>query len=177
MDQCSLGTILTVGLGNDEITVIIASADAAGATHLVDIRAWPHSERHEDHDTKAVANACKVLGLEYDWKLDLSPPPGLRRRYAGRGKSKGVWDEYASGFRQHLRSVEGKRGIASLKHLINTGATVCLLCAERRHSRCHRSLVTERLGQELQFKVVHLVLGEDSVVIPPHPLTEQSALF
>lgn len=172
-----LGTIFTAGLGNDSSKDVVEMVDNAGVTIVVDIRAWAHSKRHEDHDRKAIENLCKVLSVSYDWKLDLAPPPNLRRRFAGITKSKKNWGEYSTWFEEHLKTIEGKRGLSSIKHLVASGANVCLLCAEKHPDLCHRSLVAERLSHMMRVKIVHLVIGENPRVVSPRLITRQSALF
>lgn len=173
----NLGTIITAGLGNDESKDIIEMVDNAGATYLVDIRFWPHNDRHKDHDSKVIGNLCRVLGIEYDWKLDLSPPPQLRRKFSGRKKTMENWKEYSTSFENHLETIEGQRGLSSIKHLVASGANVCLLCAEKHPDRCHRSLVAGRLSQMMKVEVTHLVIGENPRVVRSRTVTRQSLLF
>jgi hypothetical protein len=103
------------------------------------------------------------MGIRYLHFRELAPTPALRQRQ--------VEADEAVGITKRKRTVLGEAFIAGYraerldtfnasKFIEQLGAeaqNVALFCVEREPAACHRSLLAERLRQELGIPVTHLL--------------------
>ncbi len=104
---------------------------------LVDVRDYPLS-RKKGFSKKALAEALSEVGIGYEHWQRLGAPKFLRHRL----RETENWNEYVEGYSEILEVQE--QALTDLAAKARAKA-VCLMCFERDHRECHRSLVAERL--------------------------------
>jgi hypothetical protein len=117
----------------------------------------------------AYANAVRLqselarLGIRYRHCLDLAPSAALRSGQAAGDRvaripkrRRAVLDPgFIAGYRQScLADFNSERFVGALGP---EARRVALFCVEREPAACHRSLVAERLGQDLGGAAIHLM--------------------
>jgi uncharacterized protein (DUF488 family) len=159
--------VYTIGHSTRSAAELLELLREAGVEQLADVRRFPTSKRHPQHNRGALAGALADAGLAYVW---LGESLGGRRRQtvpAEQSRNSG-WDVAA--FRYYadaMSSPEFQAGIAELERLAHARPTA-FMCAERLWWSCHRRLIADLLTVR-GWSVVHLLdIGKRQ----PHKLTE-----
>ncbi len=158
---------VTIGVyGFDEASFFQALADARVDT-VCDIR----RRRGVRGAAYAFANSQRLqaklaaLGIRYLHRLDLAPGPETRQRQHGADTSartakrqrETLDPAFIAAYRQEcLAGFDNQQFVADLGP---EARVVALLCVERESAACHRSLLAERLTEELGARITHVVPG------------------
>ncbi|MDJ0686135.1 MAG: DUF488 domain-containing protein [Alphaproteobacteria bacterium] len=144
-----MNTIFTIGYEGSTIEDFVATMNMTGVNLLVDIREVPIS-RKSGFSKKALSATMTSIGIEYVHLRDLGDPKDGRE-----ASRRGDIASFESIYRNHL---ELKRPQAALKQLIELTSSVrgCLLCYERDHKHCHRSIVAEEMVKRNPIDIRHL---------------------
>jgi uncharacterized protein (DUF488 family) len=158
--------VYTLGHGSRTADELIEVARGAGLARVADVRRFPHSRRHPQHDRTALASALRAAGIEYVW---LGEDLGGRvpEIVPASRSHNGAWREPA--FRRYADAMETPRFRVAFGHLeaLAREAPTALLCAERLWWQCHRRLLAD-LFHVRGWRVVHLLEPDKSM---PHELT------
>ncbi len=154
----SLQPLFTIGYEETTQAAVLDALRAAGITLLVDVRAIAASRRPGFAKSQLAAGVAGV-GIGYLHLRGLGTPP------AGRLAARtGRHDEMRRIYGEHLAGAEAGLGLAQLAELVASGQRVCLLCLERQPHHCHRSLIAERLADDIGCAVEHLApAGKDGI--------------
>jgi uncharacterized protein (DUF488 family) len=158
--------LLTIGVYGFEETAFFETLRQAGVDTFCDIR-WRRGVRGAAY---AFANSARLqtrlaeLGIRYLHLRELAPRPALRKRQDEADKAERttkrkrirLGDVFITGYREECLT-----GFDSRKFIEQLGAqarTAALFCVEREPTACHRSLLAERLAQDLgaEIEVSHL---------------------
>ncbi len=141
--------LYTIGYEGRTVTSLIKALNKAGVERLVDVRMRP-SSRQRGFSLMQLYERLRKAGIQYEHVRELGNPPDIRALwYAG---------EIAKGRRQyraHLKNGSSDQvnylvGLAKL-------SPTAILCCERNHEECHRSVVAEVAGErDESLGVVHL---------------------
>jgi uncharacterized protein (DUF488 family) len=137
-------TVYTVGYEGMTIDSFVALLRAQRIVHLVDIREVALS-RKKGFSKTALSAKLEAARIRYSHVRDLGCPKPIRDRY----RADGNWDRYVRSFCAYLESQTVALG--ALERTLKEGRT-SIMCFEADYTRCHRSLVADRLGGA----VVHL---------------------
>jgi uncharacterized protein (DUF488 family) len=142
-------TIFTIGYERRDGEGLMSLLRDAGVDILADIREKPMS-RVADFRASALQQFCENAGIAYQgW-------PGLGSTESQRDnlKQTGDFAKFAGNFRTYML----KRGKSDLDELaaIAKRKSVALLCYERQHEECHRSIVADLLADRLEASIVAL---------------------
>ncbi len=157
--------ILTIGVYGFSEAAFFEKLRAAGVEILCDIR-WRRGVRGREY---AFANSGRLqkrlgeLGIRYQHFRELAPAPELRKRQVEADKAAGIakrkraalGEAFIAGYREAMSGFDSRKFIESLGAQTRVAA---LVCVERDPAACHRSLLTERLQQDLgaEIEVAHL---------------------
>jgi uncharacterized protein (DUF488 family) len=144
-----VSVLLTIGYEGTTPDEFVAALKAAEAEVVIDVREVAAS-RKRGFSKNALADALAAAGIGYVHLRDLgTPKPG---REAARS---GDRDTFERIFRTHL---SGDPAQQALTEAVDIAAErrACLVCLERDHARCHRSIVAEAMGERADFQVRHL---------------------
>jgi uncharacterized protein (DUF488 family) len=160
------GIVYTVGHGSRTADELLLLLGQSGIARIADVRRYPHSRRHPQHDRKALSEALAGARIEYVWfgeelggRMPETVPPGRSRN--------GAWREPA--FRRYADAMEGPPFRVALGHLESLAreAPTALLCSERLWWQCHRRLLAD-LFHVRGWEVRHLLEPDKTM---PHELT------
>ena len=155
---------VTIGVYGSTQEAFFDALQRAGVDTFCDIR-WRRGVRGSEY---AFVNSARLqrrlaeLKIRYFHFRDLAPTPELRKRQdeadkanrTAKRKRTALSDGFVQAYRQEHLS-----GFNAHKFLERLGAkakTVALFCVEREPAACHRSLLAERLEQDLGISVLHL---------------------
>ncbi|HEV2982299.1 MAG TPA: DUF488 domain-containing protein [Solirubrobacteraceae bacterium] len=156
------GTIYTVGHSTREFSRFAQLLLDAGVDELVDVRRVPHSRRHPQFDSAALARTLAELGIDYRHEEALG---GFRRPLAASGNA--GWEHEAfRGYADYMATPQFTAALARVQQRAATRA-LCLMCAEAQWWRCHRRLISDALVVA-GWRVLHLGVGREPV---EHELT------
>ena len=157
--------IVTIGAYGFSQEVFFQKLQQAGVDTFCDIR-WRRGVRGREY---AFVNSARLqkrlaeLGIRYVHFRELAPSPELRKRQTAADKAAGVakrkrstlGQAFIAGYRDALSGFDSRKFIESLG---NETKTAALFCVERDPAACHRSLLVERLQQDLgaHLDVAHL---------------------
>lgn len=142
-------TIFTVGYERRDGEGLAALLVDVGVTHLADIRERAFS-RKPDFRSTALQRVCKHAGLQYSWWPKLGSTGEQRDELHATGDIVNFMRE----FRQHAAS-QADEVVEQLGHLAKS-ETIALLCYERCHHECHRSVIAEMLHEKIDASIVAL---------------------
>ncbi len=156
MDQPSAPGLLTIGYEGTVQRDVVDTLRHAEAVHLLDVRAVPQS-RKPGFSKRLLAGSLAEAGIAYTHLRGLgTPKPG--RDAARRGDIATMHRIYAA----HLETVEAQVDLARAI-AIAQNERACLLCFERDHGHCHRSIVAGLICEATGSSVIHLVAPLPSI--------------
>jgi uncharacterized protein (DUF488 family) len=156
-------TVATIGVYGFTVSRFLDALHTADVRRLLDVRqrrgvrgpeyAWANARRLQ----AALAEA----GIEYRHHRELAPTTELRqlqyREDDRLGVGKRSRSELAPEYRErYIREILGQIGLAPIVEELPPDAASALLCVERDHYACHRSLIAERLAGDFGLPVLHL---------------------
>ncbi len=160
--------IVTIGVYGFSEAAFFEKLRAAGVDTFCDIR-WRRGVRGREY---AFANSGRLqkrlaeLGIAYLHFRELAPSPELRKRQTEADKTAGIakrkraalGEAFIAGYREAMAGFDSRQFLASLGTKSRVAA---LFCVERDPAACHRSLLAERLQQDLgaEVEVAHLTPG------------------
>lgn len=160
----ALKTIGVYGLDRESF---LAALTGAGVGLLLDVRqrrgvrgseyAWANAQR--------LQAALEEAGIRYAHLKELAPTTEMRelqyREDERKGEGKRSRSVLAPAYvERYTEEVLGQVDLEPIVRFIGKSRAV-LLCVERDHEACHRSLVAERLRDEFGFEVEHLRPTDD----------------
>ena len=149
-------TLFTIGHSDHPITDFLALLGEVHVSTVVDVRAWPRSQRYPHFDTERLREALEGEGMVYHWA---GRQLGGKRDPLPNSHHTALIDDGLRGFADHMDSDAFQRAATQLIALAGRGS-VAVMCAERDPARCHRSLLADYLTLK-GVQVVHLLaLGE-----------------
>lgn len=132
-------TVFTIGYERRDSDDLLARLLDAGVEILVDIRERPFS-RKPDFRAGPLRAACESAGIHYEsW-----PRLGSTEHQRTRLKATGDIGEFRKRFRDFAKRGRSSE-LADLAQLAEN-KTVALICYERVHEECHRSVVADLLA-------------------------------
>lgn len=139
--------IWTIGYERRDGSGLMAALREAGVEHLADIREKPLS-RKADFRAAALRERCEEAGIEYGAWPDLGTPVAQRNRLKATGDLKAFHRTFrAYAMKTMDEPLDRLAGIARKK-------VVALLCYERAHEECHRSVISELLADRLDAGII-----------------------
>ena len=140
--------LLTLGYEKTDIDSYVRKLVDAEVEILID---RPQS-RKKGFSKNGLRAAVECVGIDYLHVRELGDPkPG---RDAARA---GDHDLFVSIFTEHIN---GDAAQAAMKDLADTisGRVACLLCFEKEHHTCHRSIVADQLSDMTGAPIIHLTM-------------------
>ena len=133
-------TLYTIGYEGLDVPRFLKFLTCNKIRILVDVRELAFSRKRGFSKT-ALSEALERMGIRYVHLSKLGSPRDLRHQLRDREDYPAFFDAY----RQHLQGQEG--AIDDLMTLIEEGCGVCLMCFEKEHEKCHRSLLAEFVSE------------------------------
>ncbi len=142
--------LCTIGYEGTTVALVVAAMQRAGVRHLIDLRAVP-SSRKPGFSRRQLEATVLEAGLRYTHLRALgTPKPG--RDAARKGDAATMRRIYGA----HLKEPDAQAALAEAA-AIAAAEPSCLLCFERDHETCHRSIVAGLLAAESGAEVEHLL--------------------
>ena len=151
MEQTADAGVFTIGYEGKAADSFVDDLLGRGVQILVDVREIPISRKRGFSKT-ALSELVQQAGIEYLHLRALGSPRDSRKKLKASGDFEVFSREYADHLEGNTRSLE------ELMELIGTGRRTALMCFERDHTQCHRSLLVGALLEEAgsDFVVHHL---------------------
>ena len=142
--------LLTIGYQGCVQASVVAALRVAGATMLLDVRAVPQS-RKAGFSKRLLGETLEAAGIRYVHLRGLGTPKAGRDavRHGDIGTMHRI-------FTEHMGSDAAKTDLANAVSLA-AGQRACLLCFERDHLECHRTIVAGLIAEKTGLPVRHLV--------------------
>ena len=139
----------TIGYEGSTVEDFIATLLCAKVSVLVDIRELPLSRR-KGFSKNTLAKHLENHGIQYIHLRGLGDPK--EGRDAARS---GNHERFQKIFKAHMSTHEARADLREAVNILDSRHG-CLLCYERDHRCCHRSIVASELASEMRSRVVHL---------------------
>jgi uncharacterized protein (DUF488 family) len=160
-----LSKIITLGVYGATEAGFFAALRDAGVDTFCDIRARRGVRGREYAFVNSQRLQAKLaeLGIRYLHIKELAPTAALRQRQNAADKAERIAKRkrtelselFIASFREECLGAFDSRKF--IEQLGADARVVALFCVERAPAACHRSLVAERLQQDLGVEVVHLM--------------------
>lgn len=142
-------TLYTIGYEGLDLPEFVVRLKGSGVKRVVDVRELPLSRRR-GFSKSPLAEALEREGIRYEHVRALGNPKPLRERFKS-----GDVDGGARRYRTYLHN-GSRSALIELAESID-GEKTCLLCVERSHVDCHRSIIAGAVAERLpRLAVVHL---------------------
>ena len=153
--------LFTIGHSTRTLEAFLGLLQREGASHLVDVRAFPTSARHPHFSQPLFERTLIDTGLRY------THLPSLGGRRRGRRDSHNTQWRNASfrAYADYMETREFSEALDDLLHLATLEPTV-IMCAEAVPWRCHRFLISD--AAVARGMAVHHILDAGT---QPHRLT------
>lgn len=150
VDQTPAPMVWTIGHSTRSLADLVALLQEHRVTRLVDVRRMPHSKRHPQFDSAALARDLPAAGIDYRHS------PGLGGFRTPRENSVNTaWRTPAfRGYADYMQTEDFAVGLERLEQLAARRPTA-ILCAEALPWRCHRSLIADALTV-VRWRVLHI---------------------
>jgi uncharacterized protein (DUF488 family) len=135
---------------------------------LVDIRAFPASQRLPHFNRESLETALPAAGIQYVWMKELG---GRRRKIRDDSPNVALRNQSFRNYADYMLTGEFEGAMARLIELAAQGATA-YMCAERLYFRCHRMLISDWLVAH-EHDVLHI---DASGPLRPHNLMEEARM-
>jgi uncharacterized protein (DUF488 family) len=156
--------VVTTGVYGFSEEEFFQALQEAGVDTFVDIR----QRRGLRGSTYAFANSKRLqarladLGIRYLHRKDLAPTKEVRQRQKEADKASGTAKRQRTGLSQAFVDAYREEILDDfdpqtlLEDLPPDAAVIALFCVEREPEACHRSLVAEKLQNQLNLDVEHI---------------------
>jgi uncharacterized protein (DUF488 family) len=153
--------LFTIGHSTRSLEQFLGLLAREGATHLIDVRAFPTSARYPHFSQPSFQRSLVDAGLRY------THMPSLGGRRRGRRDSRNTQWRNASfrAFADYMETREFKEALEDLLSFAGLEPTV-IMCAEAVPWRCHRFLIADA-ALAADCSVLHILDGGTE----PHRLT------
>jgi uncharacterized protein (DUF488 family) len=141
--------LATIGYESADLADFIATLQAANVRRIIDVRELAISRR-KGFAKGALSIALESVGIAYVHLRGLGDPK--EGREAARA---GEFDRFRRVFTTHMHSDAAQADLRRALALVTEGGA-CLLCFERDHATCHRSIVAAAISGSIQTKIRHL---------------------
>jgi len=141
--------LATIGYEAAELSDFIATLHGAGVSRLIDVRELPISRRR-GFAKAALSTALAAAGIDYVHLRGLGDPK--EGREAARA---GDYARFRIVFGSHMKTEVAQNALRTAVRLVEDGGA-CLMCYERDHTRCHRTIVADAISSSLVAKIRHL---------------------
>ena len=148
--------IATIGYEGSTIERFIATLRHASIDVLIDVRDVPLS-RKKGFSKNGLAQILDDANIEYVHLKGLGDPKDGRD--AARA---GEYDLFQKIFSRHMRTEIALRDLVIAADIV-MARHACLMCFECHHSKCHRSIVAERLAQMTGLTIAPLTVQDGRV--------------
>ena len=139
----------TIGYEGALLDDFVATLKSASVWTLIDVRELPISRR-KGFAKKALSAALEAADIRYLHLRGLGDPkPG--REAARAGDHAG----FLKVFRAHMLTSTARFDLAVAATHVASGG-VCLMCFERDHAACHRTLVAEAIHATVPVRICHI---------------------
>jgi uncharacterized protein (DUF488 family) len=142
-----MGTELyTIGYEGRAMEDFVDDLRFADIEVLVDVRELPISRKPGFSKTK-LSEHMSQAGVDYLHLRSLGSPRDSRKRL----RESGDFNTFSREYADHLEF--NSDDVRCLVELINSGRRAAIMCFERDHNQCHRSLLVSALLEEAGHKV------------------------
>ena len=141
--------LATIGYEAADLSDFIATLQAAEISRLIDVRQLPISRRRGFAKT-ALSTALAASGIDYVHLRGLGDPK--EGREAARA---GDYARFRTVFGCHMKTKAAQDALTAAIHLVEDGGA-CLMCYERDHTSCHRSIVADTISSSVTVTIRHL---------------------
>ena len=171
--------IYTVGHSTRSADELLAVLHAADVRLLVDVRRYPASRRHPQHNRGALEASLPSAGIAYEW-LGESLGGRVPQRVPTAESRNNGWDVAA--FRFYADAMPTPEFQAALTQLESRAREqpAAVMCAERLWWQCHRRLIADALlvrgwtvvhlleaGKAQEHRLTEFARVEDGVLVYP----------
>ena len=142
-------TLTTIGYEGADLADFIASLHLVAITRLIDVRELPISRRRGFAKT-ALSAALRAANIEYVHLRGLGDPK--EGREAAR---RGDYARFNTVFAEHMTTPAARTDLATAAAFAAQGGA-CLMCFERDHAGCHRSIVATAISANIPVTIRHI---------------------
>lgn len=143
--------IYTVGYEGRVVESFVKYLSEAGVKILVDVREMPVSRKPGFSKSKLARHVVDE-GIDYLHLRSLGSPRESRKRLKESG-------DFATFSKEYVDHLEGStEDLSALMDLVGSGKHAALMCFERDHTQCHRTLLVRKLLQHMgeDLPIYHL---------------------
>ena len=163
-----MATLYTIGHSTRAIEELIAALQAHSVKTLVDIRAFPMSQRLPHFNRENLEKSLAEAGIRYLWMKELG---GRRRKSLEASPNVALRNDSFRYYADYMLTPDFEQAMAELVKIGKRSRTA-YMCAERVYFKCHRMLVSDWLAAH-GHEVLHI---DNEKPANPHKLMSEARL-
>lgn len=136
-----MATLYTIGHSTRSLDELVSVLKAHGIQTLVDIRAFPMSQRLPHFNRESLENQLPKCGVGYVWMKALG---GYRKALREDSPHTALRNASFRNYADYTLTPEFEQAMAELVRLADSSRTA-YMCAERVYFHCHRMIVSDWL--------------------------------
>jgi uncharacterized protein (DUF488 family) len=161
--------LYTIGHSTRSLDELVETLQVHAIETLVDIRAFPMSQRLPQFNRESLEKSLPAAGIRYVWMKALG---GYRKKSREDSPNVALRNESFRNYADYMLTAEFKNAMGELVVLAGESRTA-YMCAERVYFRCHRMLVSDWLVAH-GHEVMHI---DGSGPAKPHSLTAEARVI
>ena len=118
---------------------------------LIDVRSTPFSAYHTDYNKDALSSLLKEHGIYY---------ANFARQFGARQENRAFYRNGRLDFETFSKSPQFLDGINSVE---KSNANIAFMCAEKKPSECHRTILVARAFSDRGYEITHLMPDDESI--------------
>ena len=161
-----MARLYTIGHSTRSFDELVEALRAHKIERLVDIRAFPMSQRLPQFNRESLETNLPAAGIRYAWMKSLG---GYRKKTLEESPNIGLRNASFRNYADYMLTAEFARAARELVDFADE-STTAYMCAERVYFRCHRMLVSDWLVAH-GHEVLHI---DATGPARPHRLTPEA---
>ena len=166
----NISTVYTIGHSNRTLEEFIEILRCVPIKILVDVRAYPQSQRYPHFSEENLRRALETKGIIYHWA---GRQLGGKRKGAKQSKHVAIHDENLRAYADYMESDIFQKSIVQLINMASS-ANISIMCAEKLPEHCHRQFISDYMLLR-GLEVLHLVTKDELTTHQLNPLARRES--
>ena len=144
--------LYTIGYaGFPDVNDFVSALEKNGIQILIDVRSTPYSAYHSAYNKDVLSSLLKEHGIYY---------ANFAKQFGARQENRSFYKKGRLDFETFSKSPQFLDGVDRVE---NSSAVIAFMCAEKKPSECHRTILVAKAFSDRGYEITHLMPNDESV--------------